>query len=316
MARFSTADYEYQRSSSTTNRVTFFGLKGDGDEAIVRFAYTSPDELEVFTVHNVKAGNAYRRVNCLRGPKESVDKCPLCKSGSNIQYKMLVKLIEYVTDESGVVTPTPRVWERPTSFIKVLRSIFEEYGDIGSCIFKIKRHGERGDVTTSYDVLFANPAIYKPEVFVRDFSGFDNYSPLGYTILDKSAEDMEAYLQTGNFPLRSVSKEATNTEIPHLAQGVYGKHSEAVIPNYQEGFNPYKESVQPSELNQTTDFTKATPSNVPTNNYNTVTANIDIATANPHMSTNAPTQFRRPVNNPTPSTQTVPTQQGPRRYTY
>lgn len=298
MARFSTADYEYQKSSSKTDRVTFFGLKGDGDEAIVRFAYTSPDELEVFTVHNVKVGNAYRKVNCLRGPKESVDKCPLCKSGNNIQYKMLVKLVEYVTDERGAVTIVPRVWERPTSFISVLRSIYEEYGDIGSCIFKIKRHGERGDVTTSYDVLFANPAIYKPEVFVRDFSGFDNYSPLGYNILDKSVEDMETYLQTGNFPLRTVSKEETNTEATHLAQGVYS------------------EPIQYGEVNQTTDFTKAVPSNVPTGNPNTVTANNDINTANPRMSTNAPTQFRRPVNNPAPSTQTVTPQQGPRRYTY
>lgn len=298
MARFSTADYEYQRSSSTVDRVTFFGLKGDGDEAIVRFAYTSPDELEVFTVHNVKVGNAYRKVNCLRGPKESVDKCPLCKSGNNIQYKMLVKLIEYVTDERGAVTPVPRVWERPTSFISVLRSIYEEYGDISSAIFKIKRHGERGNLQTSYDVLFANPAIYKPEVFVRDFSGFDNYSPLGYNILDKSVEDMETYLQTGNFPLRTVSKEETSTEATHLAQG------------------GYSEPIQYGELNQTTDFTKAIPSNVPTGNPNTVTANIDINTANPRMSTNAPTQFRRPVNNPAPSTQTVTPQQGPRRYTY
>ena len=311
MARFSTADYEYQRSSSTADRVTFFGLKGDGDEAIVRFAYTSPDELEVFTVHNVKVGNAYRKVNCLRGPKESVDKCPLCKSGNNIQYKMLVKLIEYVTDERGVVTLVPRVWERPTSFISVLRSIYEEYGDISSAIFKVKRHGERGSLQTSYDVLFANPAIYKPEVFVKDFSGFDNYSPLGYNILDKSVEDMETYLQTGNFPLRTVSREETNTETPHSAQGVYGKYNEGLIPTAQEGLKKYSEPSQYGESNQTTDFTKAIPSNVPTNSPHMVNTE-----ATPRMSTDVPTQFRRPVNNPTPSTQTVPPQQGPRRYTY
>ena len=32
---------------------------------------------------------------------------------------------------------------------------------------------------------------------------------------------METYLQTGNFPLRTVSKEEVSTEATHLGQGVY-----------------------------------------------------------------------------------------------
>ena len=57
-------------------------------------------------------------------------------------------------------------------------------------IFKIKRNGEAGSVDTTYDILFANPNIYRSDIYPKDTTLFENYKVIGSTVLYRSAEKM------------------------------------------------------------------------------------------------------------------------------
>ena len=105
----------------------------------------------------------------------------------------------------GRVVATPKVWERPVSFAKTLKSYFDEYGNLSDCVFKIKRRGLKGSLQTTYDVMFANPMIYKPEIYVKDFSGFANLDLAHHSYMNKTFEEMAQFVQTGEFPITSAS---------------------------------------------------------------------------------------------------------------
>lgn len=210
MAQFNFNDYEKMQAQriegdqSKTPRVSYFNLKTDGEEAIVRFIYNKPEEFDLISVHMVEIDGKQRRVNCLRTPYEPLDKCPLCSSGAKVYQKFFIKLIEYVTDENGKIIAVPRIWERPAMFARTLKTYFDNYGNLSDHIFKIKRHGERGNMQTTYDILYANPAVYKPNLYIKDFSGFENYSLFNYVVLDKSGDDLDTFVKTGVFPVTDV----------------------------------------------------------------------------------------------------------------
>ena len=66
-------------------------------------------------------------------------------------------------------------------------------------MFKIVRHGAKGDQGTTYTILPANPVVYKEEIFKKDFSGFEGLD-LNKLVADKTAEEMQAFLTDGDFP--------------------------------------------------------------------------------------------------------------------
>lgn len=232
MARFAYDVYEKRKVekslSNTTNtksKFSFFSLKNDGDEAVVRFIYNSAEEFDLVNTHVLKIGDKYKKVHCLRQPFDPLDRCPLCKAEEKASQKFFVKLIEYTQDEKGNVIATPKVWEKTLSFAKLLKSYFDEYGSINEHIFKIKRHGAKGDQGTTYDVMFANPKIFKPEIYIKDFSAFDDLDVVRMLVATKTAEEMEAYLETGEFPAvvtttpdtTTKSAPVTATELPSMA---------------------------------------------------------------------------------------------------
>lgn len=180
-----------RQTQPQASRVGFFGLKDDGDEAIVRFAYSNPDEIEVFTTHAVTINGKFRKVNCLRTFKDPIDNCPLCAAGQNFQQRVYIKLIEYVRNDDGTITPTPKVWERSSSYVQILTNLFTEYGDISDCVFKIKRAGAKGDMKTTYSIMFGNPSIYNSQLYPKDFSAFENYKILGGPLMDKNYDELK-----------------------------------------------------------------------------------------------------------------------------
>jgi len=100
----------------------------------------------------------------------------------------------------------------------------DDYGDLRNTLFKIKRHGAKGDQNTTYDILPANQNVYKPEVYVPDFSGFDNFDLSFFFCLKKSADEMNHYLATGNFPevaktSNTVKAAQTNIFTPSVSGG-------------------------------------------------------------------------------------------------
>lgn len=207
MAKFSYADYaskSKETHQSTANRernVGYFSLKDDGDEALVRFNYSSVDDFDIVTVHNVQVNGNWRRVSCLSDGHDSAHKCPLCESGERVYSKFYVKLIEYTKDENGNVKAQAKVWERPVAFADTIKSYLDEYGDLRNQVFKIKRKGAKGDIQTTYGLIFANPQIYKEELgYTKDFSAFESLDLGHFSYLKKSAEEMKEFLNTGKFP--------------------------------------------------------------------------------------------------------------------
>lgn len=184
-----------ERSTASQNsgpRVGYFGLKNDGDEAIVRFAYEDQDALfkDILTTHQTTVDGKFRRVNCLRDFNDPIDNCPMCAAGMPVQQRFYIKLLEYERDENGKITSSPKVWERPTSYVNILLNLFEEYGDISECVFKVKRSGEKGSLQTTYSIMFANPSIYNSTLYPKDLSVFNDYNVIGSALLSKTKEEM------------------------------------------------------------------------------------------------------------------------------
>ena len=80
-------------------RVGYFSLRDDGDETLVRFAYSDPSEFEVYTVHPVTIDGRFRKVNCINDLRAGVHSCPLCAAGVQLQQKFYIRLIEYTRDD-------------------------------------------------------------------------------------------------------------------------------------------------------------------------------------------------------------------------
>lgn len=206
MAKFSYQDLSSVESSgSQRQQVGFFGLKNHRDEAIVRFAFDSLDELEFVTVHNVSVNGKYRKANCIRELNEPVEKCPLCQANIPLQQRVFVKMIQYDLDNkdaNGRPTYSAKVWERSANFAKTLQTYINEYGTLSDYVFKIVRNGASGDMKTTYEVLLCSPQLYPAELYTKDFSAFNNYSVVGTIVIDEDEAGLRSVL-SGNWQPKS-----------------------------------------------------------------------------------------------------------------
>ena len=207
MAKFDFENYEKQQTQKTEKqdyaKVGYFNsLKNDGDEAIVRFNYTNASEFDLLAAHNEKVGDNYRYISCLRSATEPIEKCPLCQRGDAVTLRFFVKLIEYVKDENGNIVPVAKIWNRPVNFARQLKAYIDEYGNLKDLIFKVKRHGEKGSLQTNYDIIPANRAVYKENIYVKDFSAFDTLDLAHHSYYDLNYDEVNYYITTGEIPAR------------------------------------------------------------------------------------------------------------------
>ena len=86
-----------------------------------------------------------------------------------------------------------QTWERGKKFGSKLTSVCSRYPEVISHTFEIERNGRAGDQQTSYEVYETGVS---EGVSVEDF---EVSNPLGTIILDKSADEMETFLNTGDF---------------------------------------------------------------------------------------------------------------------
>lgn len=193
MASFNYQEFQNQSKPNNQkqqgNYVSYFDLKQDGEEAIVRFMYNSPEEFNIFTVHPIQVDGKWRKVDCLNTPHES-DKCPLCMAGNKAQKRFFIKLLHYVKDENGNVKAIPKIWERSTAYVSQLKNLMDEYGPLSDNLFKIKRNGAKGSVDTTYVIMYSSPAAYKPDVYIKDTKPFENFTFNKGFILNKTADEM------------------------------------------------------------------------------------------------------------------------------
>ena len=184
----------------SNSKISYFSLKNDGDEAIVRIMHDSTDTFDIVTTHPIQVGNKYKRVNCIRNPKESIDRCPLCSSGAKIQQKIYIHLIQYVNDENGNCVAQGKVWERAANFAVTLKNLIDEYGPLSNSIFKIRRNGEAGNMKTTYSILYCNPNVYNNADFPIDREMFNGYTAIGNAVLDQSPDELCYFISNGDFP--------------------------------------------------------------------------------------------------------------------
>lgn len=192
-----------ENKNFNSQRVGYFGLKDDGDTAIVRFNIKSLEDpsLAVQSIHWVTtAEGKHRVVGCLRSdPAEDFNHCPLCASGEKPRYRIVLQLLEYKQDDNGNTVAVPVTWDQPARFRETLKSYLLEYGDLRNYVFKITRQGKKGDSQTKYSIIPGNQNIYKEEVFKKDFSAFDNFD-INTRILNLSYEELSNFVDTGNLP--------------------------------------------------------------------------------------------------------------------
>ena len=184
MARFNTETAEHYGGQGGAG---YFSLKNDKDVARVRFMYNSIDDVEGYAVHQVEIDGKKRWVNCLREYNQPKDVCPFCRENMFTSAKLFIPLYNIDEDKQ-------QVWERGKKFISKISSICAHYPDVVSHVFEIERNGKKGETTTTYEIY----EVDKDETTLEDLPEISD--PLGTIVLDKSADDMEFYLENGYFP--------------------------------------------------------------------------------------------------------------------
>lgn len=235
MAEFNYQDLDKMPQGGLRPQVEFFSLKNDKDEAIVRFAFDSLAELQFVGVHNVVVNGKYRKASCLRGLTDPVERCPLCASGNPLQRRVFVKLIQYnldERDESGRPSYTAKIWERSANFKNTLLSFINNYAPLSDAIFKIVRNGAAGDTKTTYDILPCMPTVYNPELYIKDFSAFNNYNVIGTVVIDEDANGLTQILNGTWQPKQRSNQPSMQTTSPPASYqaGWAGNERTAITP--------------------------------------------------------------------------------------
>lgn len=251
------ARYTYQPNQQTqTNQegkgmgFSYFTLKNNGDEAIVRFLYEDPSQFELHTVHKVKVDGKFRTINCQRTPYEDISKCPLCSNEMPLSKVFYIKLIEYVRNEQGQIVAYPKVWERGVTYADRLANLFNEYGNISDHLFKVRRSGAAGDTRTTYEVMLcANQAIYKPELYPKDMTVFDGIDLVGTAIMRELPVGAHVEAQY-NSPNSKPFNTATSPSVVQPAQ-TYQTQPTQTYKTYQPNVSQTPPTTQTTP-NQTT----------------------------------------------------------------
>lgn len=184
MARFKADEAEHYGGQGGSG---FFYLKEDKETAKVRFMYNDIDDVEGMSVHQVEINDKKRYVNCLRNYNDPIDVCPFCRERMFTSAKLFVPIYD---DETGDV----KIWERGKKFFGKMSSICSRYKNTVSHVFEIERNGKKGDTSTTYEIY----EVDRDDTTLEDLP--DLPVILGGLVLDKSADDMEYYLQEGQFP--------------------------------------------------------------------------------------------------------------------
>lgn len=183
MARFNAKDADNYGGQGGGG---FFSLKNDKDVATVRFMYNTLADVEGYAVHEIELDGKKRYVNCLREYNDPIDVCPLCAD----KYKVLAKVFVHLFDEE---TQEVKVWDRGKTFFTKLSSLCARYNPLVSTPFEIERNGKKGDTSTTYETF----ALESDDITLDDLPEVP--ALLGSLILDKSAEELEYFLDNGEF---------------------------------------------------------------------------------------------------------------------
>lgn len=182
---------DLNKYGSSSSNGSYFKLKDDKDTASVRFMINDAEDLNnyIYVVHNEKVPGAEfgRDVNCLREYNDPVDVCPLCAAGHKLSTKLYLPLY----DEGD---ETVKIWSRSRTFIQKMTSLCTRYKDLVSHVFDVERNGKPRDQKTTYEIYETD----SDDTTLEDLPEVPEI--LGRYIMDKTADDMEYFLEAGEFP--------------------------------------------------------------------------------------------------------------------
>lgn len=201
MAQINLNDVFTGNSSVNSNQVGFFSLQNDGDEAVVRFLVDSVEDLEILTVHDIRIDGRFRQVSCLRDPREPMENCPLCARGERVKQVVFIKMLQYEQTPNGIEVK-PVVWQRSASaYAFRMKGYLDNYGPMSNILCKVIRHGARGDMQTTYDIIpNLNPQQFPQEQYPITTEAFNDYKALGRVVLEKDFNEVNEFVNTGHFP--------------------------------------------------------------------------------------------------------------------
>ena len=223
--------------NQNNNSVGFFSLKNDGDEAVVRFMVDSIEDLEIMTVHDINVDGKFRQISCVRDPREPIDKCPLCAREDRVKQVVFIKMIQYENTPNGIEAK-PVIWQRNAStYAFRLKGYLDNYGPLSQILCKVIRHGAKGDMKTTYDIIpNLNPTQFPQENYPINANAFNGYTALGRIVLDKTADEIQTFINTGSFPDDSFEE----TEIRPQPQYTETMNSE--LPNFEPPTSAFGDS--------------------------------------------------------------------------
>lgn len=220
MASFSYNDYQNvvaqaQANGEGSTKVGYFRLKNDGDIAIARINISSPDDMMFASVHSVGMNGKWLKVSCMNPLGVNGGQCALCsaynanpngsigKSAKKVFVPMMVSYRD-PNAEGGYTTPAPVIWDRPAAFSRELANKLMIAGDLRNTLVLITRNGKAGDMQTTYsmDILPETHPVFKPDMVPADFSAFNNFNIAKHSYWEKSADEINTFLTTGQFPER------------------------------------------------------------------------------------------------------------------
>ena len=246
MARFNFDTYEQTHQSSSGNgqgdfKVKFFKI-ANGETKVVRFPYKSASEFDTVDVHTIQEGSRFRKISCLRNAYEPIEKCPLCAANKPVKSRFLAKVLYYEQDPTtGAMLPKAGVWDAPISVAKQLKGFIQEYNDISTMIFKLSRTGDK--LETSYQIIPANTAVYRDEIYPLNYSDFEGLKMENRFYFDKTADEMNVFLSTGQFPQTSKAQ-SNNTGFVAQTPVQQVPNNQTFTPQAMQNANYIDESVQ------------------------------------------------------------------------
>lgn len=168
----------------------FFSIQNDKEVKQVRFMYDKVEDIEGMSVHKIKLDDKDRYVNCLREYNQPVDDCPFCREKIPVQARLFIPV--YNMDEDTV-----QIWDRGKTMFAKMTSLCSRYAtkcNLVNNVFEIERNGKPKDTKTTYEIF----QVDRDDTELADLGEIPTV--LGGIVLDKTAEDMEYFLEADEFP--------------------------------------------------------------------------------------------------------------------
>lgn len=204
-----------QANGEGSAKIGYFKLKNDGDIAIARINISSTDDMMFASVHTINAGGRWMKVSCLNPLGANNGQCGLCSAhtanpngvvGKSAKKLFIPMMVSYrdPNAEGGYSAPAPVIWDRPAAFSRELANKLMIAGDLRNTLVLITRNGKAGDMQTTYsmDILPSDHPVFKPNMVPADFSAFNNFNIAKHSYWEKTADEIQVYLTTGQFPER------------------------------------------------------------------------------------------------------------------